>query len=265
MSAMRVNILGVGISAINITQAVGTIDEWIQRREQHYVTVTPVHGIMDCWNDPELRQIFNSSGMTTPDGMPLVWLARLAGHRHVRRVYGPDLMLAVCEHGLPIGYRHFLYGGEVGVAELLANRLLSRLPGLHVVGTYTPPYRALMPEEDCAIVECINASEADIVWVGLSTPRQERWMAAHLGHISSPVMIGVGAAFDFLSGRKPQAPRWMQRSGLEWLFRLASEPRRLWPRYRRYPRFVLLLAAQASGIINVPLETEASSASCTSE
>jgi N-acetylglucosaminyldiphosphoundecaprenol N-acetyl-beta-D-mannosaminyltransferase len=256
MTIQRVNVLGVGISAVNMQQTVETITGWIQSRAHHYVAVTSVHGVMECWRNPELRRIFNRSGMTTPDGMPLVWLARLAGHRHVRRVYGPDLMLAVCQHGLGRGYRHYFYGGQAGVAELLGDRLTARFPGLQVAGTYSPPFRALTPEEDRGIVEQINRDAPDIVWVGLSTPKQERWMADHLGKISAPVMIGVGAAFDFLSGRKRQAPRWMQRSGLEWLFRLVTEPRRLWPRYRQFPRFVVLLAAQAVGLIKVPLLTK---------
>ena len=197
----------------------------------------------------------NASGLTTPDGMAIVWLLRLQGHRRVSRVYGPDLMLSLCRHGLERGIRHFLYGGDKGVVEELSASLLTRFPGLQIVGTHTPPFGELTEEEDRQAVESINACNPDIVWVGLSTPKQERWMAVHLGRIEAPVMIGVGAAFDFLSGRKRQAPRWMQRAGLEWLFRLASEPRRLWPRYRRYPLFVLLAIAQLLGLKHYPLDS----------
>jgi N-acetylglucosaminyldiphosphoundecaprenol N-acetyl-beta-D-mannosaminyltransferase len=248
----RVNILGVLVSAIDMPGALDSIAEWISKREEHYVTITPAHAVMDAYQDPELRRIFNASGMTTPDGMAIVWLLKLRGHKHVSRVYGPDLVLEVCRSGVTKGYRHFLYGGDEGVANRLGEKLDERSPGLQIVGTHTPPFRALTEAEDQAVVEAINASQADIVWVGLSTPKQERWMAAHVGRIKAPVMIGVGAAFDFLSGIKPQAPRWVQRSGLEWLFRLATEPRRLWPRYRQYPRFVLLAVAQLLGLKRFP-------------
>lgn len=249
----RVNILGVGISAINMGQALEIIDDWIATREPHYICVTPAHGVMDCHAEPELRQIFNSSGLTTPDGMSIVWLLRLHGKKHVSRVYGPDLMQAVCERSSSRGYRHFLYGGAEGVAEALRDRLSAACPGLRIVGTHCPPFRELTPEEDQDVVRRIDASGADVVWVGISTPKQERWMARNVGRLNAPVLIGVGAAFDFLSGRKRQAPRWMQRSGLEWLFRLMTEPRRLWRRYARYPVFALLVLGQALGLSRYPL------------
>ncbi|MBA4385638.1 MAG: glycosyltransferase [Anaerolinea sp.] len=251
----RVNILGVGISAINMTQALEAIDWWIAQRQPHYICVTPVHGVMDCYHQPELRPIFNRSGLTTPDGMPIVWLLRLKGYRHVDRVYGPDLMLALCEHSLAKNYRHFFYGGTEGVPELLAEKLQLRFSALQVVGTCSPPFRPLTPEEDEQVVEMIQAAGPDIVWVGLSTPKQERWMAEHLGKINAPVMIGVGAAFDFHAGLKKQAPRWMQRSGLEWFFRLVTEPKRLWKRYLiNNPLFVILVLAQSLGLKRYTLE-----------
>ncbi len=245
-------ILGVQIDALTMEQAVRHIASWIARAEPHYVCCTPAHAIMEAWNDPSLRPIFNSSGLTTPDGMAIVWLLKLRGHRQVERVYGPDLMLAVCERSLETSWRHFFYGGAPGVADLLANKLQARFPGLSVAGTFTPPYRSLTPAEEQVAIEQINSSGADIVWVGLSTPKQERWMAAHVGRVGAPVLIGVGAAFDFLSGTKPQAPRWVQRSGLEWLFRLANEPRRLWRRYLQYPRFALLVGAEWLGWVHLP-------------
>jgi len=251
----RVNVLGVGVSAINMALALGVIDRWIAQREQHYVCITPVHSVMLCHDDPDLRRIFNRSGLTTPDGMPLVWLCHLAGHRHVGRVYGPDLMLALAEHGLSRGYRHFFYGGAPGVADELVRRLQTRFAGIQVAGTYAPPFRPLSAEEDAEIVSLINVSEPDVVWIGLGAPKQERWMAAHLERITAPVMIGVGAAFDFHAGLKPQAPRWMQRTGLEWLFRLLSEPRRLWRRYViNNPRFVTLVALQMLGLRRYTLD-----------
>jgi len=251
----RVNILGVGISVINMGIALDVIEAWITQRESHYVCVTPVHSVMECQRDPELRRICNASGMTTPDGMPLVWLSRLYGYRYVDRVYGPDLMLALCEQSVSRGYRHFFYGGAEGIPEQLAEGLQGRFPGLQVVGTHSPPFRPLTPEEDTAVVQMINVADPDIVWVGLGSPKQERWMADHVGHLSAPVLIGVGAAFDFLAGRKRQAPRWMQRSGLEWLFRLLTEPRRLWRRYLvNNPLFMLLVAAQMLGLREYSLE-----------
>jgi len=249
----RVNLLGVGISAINMTQAVEAIEDWIKQGQQHYVCVTPAHAVMECYLQPELRPIFNGSGLTTPDGMAIVWLLRLKGRNQVSRVYGPDLMLSVCEHSIDRGYKHFFYGGVPGVADELAARLQTCFPGLQVAGTYSPPFHPLSSREDEAIVERINRTLPDIVWIGISSPKQERWMSEHVGKLSAPVLIGVGAAFDFLSGRKKQAPRWIQRSGMEWLFRLASEPRRLWPRYANYPLFVLLVLAQALRLKRFPL------------
>jgi N-acetylglucosaminyldiphosphoundecaprenol N-acetyl-beta-D-mannosaminyltransferase len=248
MLPTRVNTLGINVSAVDMAQAVTMVKRWIAAAERSYVCVTPAHAIMDAYQDPDLRRIFNASGMTTPDGMAIVWLLKLRGYRDVSRVYGPDLMREVCKAGLVLGFRHFLYGGAEGVATKLADKLRAQIPGLHIVGTRTPPFRDLTEEEDRSVVDLINTASPDIVWVGLSTPKQERWMAAHLGRVEAPVMIGVGAAFDFLSGRKPQAPVWMQRSGLEWLFRLASEPKRLWPRYRQYPAFVFLAILQLLGL-----------------
>lgn len=251
----RTNILGVGVSAINMRMALETIDGWIATRSRgHYVCVTGVHGVMECQRDPSLRRIHNQASLVTPDGMPLVWINRLRGNGFVSRVYGPDLMLAVCERGLDPGndrpgYRHFLYGGNPGLAGQLSQRLQQRFPGLCIAGTLSPPFRALTPEEDAHIVDTINGAKPDIVWVGLSTPKQERWLEEHAASLQASALIGVGAAFDFLAGTKPQAPRWIQRSGFEWLFRLVSEPRRLWRRYLvNNPQFVLLSLAQALGL-----------------
>jgi N-acetylglucosaminyldiphosphoundecaprenol N-acetyl-beta-D-mannosaminyltransferase len=248
MTIARSNILGVGVSAINMEIALRTIEGWISRQETHYVCVTGVHGVMESCRDDELRRIHNAAGLVTPDGMPLVWLSRMMGFGQVERVYGPDLMLAVCERSAAKGYRHFFYGGAKGVAERLISRLQSRIPGLLLAGNYSPPFRALSPAEDAAVVKRINAAEPDIVWVGISTPKQERWMAQHRSRLNAPVLIGVGAAFDFHAGIKRQAPCWMQKNGLEWLFRLAAEPRRLWRRYlTNNPAFLWLMLLQLIG------------------
>jgi N-acetylglucosaminyldiphosphoundecaprenol N-acetyl-beta-D-mannosaminyltransferase len=245
----RVNVLSVGVSAINMTQALDIIGGWITHRQPNYVCVTGVHGVMESQRDESLRHIHNTAGLVTPDGMPLVWLSRLQGRRHVGRVYGPDLMLELCERSVSKGYRHFLYGGSEEALEQLASNLQQRFPGLQVVGKYSPPFRPLTDEEDNQVVQMINETNPDIVWVGLSTPKQERWMASHMRRLTAPVLLGVGAAFDFHAGLKKQAPQWMQRSGLEWLFRLATEPRRLGPRYLvNNPLFVLLVLKQMLGI-----------------
>lgn len=244
-SPARVDVLGVPVSAVDMSEALSAIDGWIRTNASQYVCVTGVHGVMESRRDAALRAIHAQAGMVTPDGMPLVWLSRAAGHRHVTRVYGPDLLLACCAAGVPRGYRHYFYGGGPGIAAQLADRLTRQVPGLQVAGVYSPRFGTLTPAEDAAACARIDAAAPDIVWVGLGTPRQERWMAGHVGRLRAPVLIGVGAAFDFHAGVKAQAPRWMQRSGLEWLFRLASEPRRLGPRYLvNNPAFVWALARE---------------------
>jgi N-acetylglucosaminyldiphosphoundecaprenol N-acetyl-beta-D-mannosaminyltransferase len=250
----RANILGVTISAINLAQTMESVEGWIIRGEHNYICVTPAHGVMDCQRDPELKRIFNHSGLTTPDGMSIVWLLKWKGYRHVERVYGPDLLLALCERSLETGWRHFFYGGAPGVAERLSARLVARFPRLQVAGAYAPPFRPITEDEDRAITNSINAADPDIVWVGLSTPKQERWMAGHIGRLNVPVLVGVGAAFDFLSGSKPHAPRWIQRFGFEWLFRLVTEPRRLWRRYIQYPYFLWLVLGQILGLKHYPVD-----------
>jgi N-acetylglucosaminyldiphosphoundecaprenol N-acetyl-beta-D-mannosaminyltransferase len=245
----RANVLGVGVSPVSRAQAIAVIEGWIGAGDRQYVCVSGVHGVMESQRDPALRAIHNGAGMVVPDGMPLVWLSRLRGFRQVERVYGPDLLLSCCRRSLETKSRHFFYGGAEGVPERLVERLQTRFPGLLVAGMWSPPFRPLTPEEDAEAVRRINDARPDIVWVGLSTPKQERWMAEHRARISAPVLIGIGAAFDFHAGLKRQAPRWMQRSGLEWLFRLATEPRRLWRRYlRNNPLFVWHIALQAVGL-----------------
>jgi N-acetylglucosaminyldiphosphoundecaprenol N-acetyl-beta-D-mannosaminyltransferase len=242
----RVNILGVGVSTMDMTDAVKTIDRWVCEKTPNFVCVTGVHGVMESQRDLHLRAIHNRAGMVTADGMPLVWMGRRLGHSHMQRVYGPDLMRTIIALSPTRGYRHFFFGGGPGVADRLATALKAAHPGLNVVGTHCPPFRPLSRDEDAAIVNELNAAEPDIIWVGLSTPKQEYWMASHVGRLNASALIGVGAAFDFLAGTKRQAPPWMQRNGLEWLFRLASEPRRLWRRYLHIvPGFIFLICAQS--------------------
>lgn len=243
------DVLGVQISAVDIECALKAIGEWIAQSRPSYVCVTPVHSVMECQRDEQVRAVYNEATMVTPDGMPIVWLGKLAGHRQIDRVYGPDLMLAVCERSVATGWQHFFYGGGEGVAERLREKLCQRFPGLRVVGTCCPPFRSLTEEEDAAVVRQIDRSGADVVWVGLGSPKQDLWMHAHLGRIRAPVMVGVGAAFDFHAGLKSQAPRFMQRSGLEWLYRLLCEPRRLGKRYMiGNPQFVIYLLLEKLGL-----------------
>lgn len=239
------DVLGVKISPIDMDQAVSTIENWIESKTQNYVCIAGVHGVMASQSDGALREIYAKAGLATPDGMPLVWMARRLGFENTQRVYGPDLMRVLTARSESRGYRHFYYGGGDGLAEKLAMVLKAQHPNLNVVGTYCPPFRPLTEDEDAKIIEHINQADPDIVWVGLGCPKQEYWMASHTGRLKAPVLIGVGAAFDFLSGTKPQAPLWMQRNGLEWLFRLSSEPRRLGRRYFTIiPGFLVKATAQ---------------------
>ena len=241
----RVDVLGVPVSAVDPMTALAVIENWVQSREPNYACCTSVNGVLAAQDDQRLIEIYRNAGLITPDGMPLAWVARLRGFSGVQRVYGPALMLACCDRFREHGTRHYLYGGAEGVPELLSQRLQSRFPGIRIVGAYSPPFRALTPEEEALDVERINESGADIVWVGLGAPKQDYWMAKNVGRVQAPVLVGVGAAFDFHAGLKRQAPRWMRESGLEWLFRLLSEPRRLGKRYLiGNPRFVVLLAAE---------------------
>ena len=246
----RVDVLGVEISAITPAVALNVITEWIESDRREYICVRDVHGVMASQSDSDLKRIHNSAGLTTPDGMPLVWCGRFAGAEKIERVYGPDLMLRVCSASVEKGWKHFFYGAGPGVAEELATRLSTRFPGLQVAGTHSPPYRPLTPAEIDNTVRMLNDSAANIVWVGLSTPKQERWMDAFTPMLNAQVLVGVGAAFDLHAGRIPQAPRWMQRSGLEWAFRLAVEPRRLWRRYlTSIPLFLWRIAMRRPRLI----------------
>lgn len=246
----RYNVLGVGVSELTLARAVELIVGARGSKGPGYICVCSVHGINEARRDPSFRRILNESWLTTPDGMPVVWM----GPRGVERVYGPDLMLAVCDAGRAGGTRHFFFGGNPGVATELAARLSARFPGLQVVGTFTPPFRPLNDEETKSLKSQVAQARPDIVWVGLSTPKQEHFMTGVGRELEAGLLIGVGAAFDFHSGRVRQAPRWMQRNGLEWLFRMGTEPRRLGPRYARIVSlFILRVAAQKLRLREYPM------------
>ena len=249
-----VNVLGVGVSAIDISDAVERCTSLLDWCGKGYVCVTGVHGIMEAQRDPGFRAILNRSFLCTPDGMPTVWMGRVRGHANMRRVYGPDFMLQLCRALVAGGRRHFLYGGGPGTAERLRARLSRLVPGIQIVGAYTPPFRPLSQEEEDEVIAAVAAAEPDIVWVGLSTPKQERFMAHMLSRLETRLMIGVGAAFDIHAGLLRDAPGWVKASGLQWLYRLLLEPRRLWRRYlANNPRFVWQVTLQLAGIRKFPL------------
>jgi N-acetylglucosaminyldiphosphoundecaprenol N-acetyl-beta-D-mannosaminyltransferase len=213
-----------------MSDVIAEMESWINGREQtHYVAITGMHGVSESRKDPYFRKILKSASLVVPDGMPLVWLARWHGHSIGRRVCGSDLMEAFCKQ-TGARYRHFFYGGATGVAEDLAKNLHER-HHIGIAGTYTPPFRPLTDEEESEVIARVQAAAPDVLWVGLSTPKQERWMYDHRAKFLVPVMLGVGAAFDFNSGKLERAPTWMGNTGLEWLFRLLVEPKRLWKRY----------------------------------
>jgi N-acetylglucosaminyldiphosphoundecaprenol N-acetyl-beta-D-mannosaminyltransferase len=226
-------VLGVRVNAVQIPEVMEQMERWIcERKRCHFIAVTGMHGVIEAQHEPFFKQVLNSADLVVPDGMPLVWLGRRQGYPLERRVYGPELMQTFC---CVTGskYRHFFYGGMPGVPTLLAE-ILQKKSGIQVVGTYSPPFRTLSKEEDEEILAQINAAKPDVLWIGLSTPKQERWIYEHRPKLRVPIAVGVGAAFDLNSGRIKQAPRWMREHGLEWFFRLWQEPRRLWRRYLIY-------------------------------
>jgi len=234
--------LGVQVSAIDAKDACEKIEDAITQNKKTYICVCPVSTIMECVRDKKVLNIVNSATMVTPDGMPIVWLGKISGHRNIKRVYGPDLLLEICGLSQKKGYKNYFYGSTPQVLEKLQMKLSESFPGLNISGAYSPPFKKLTEDEDGKITEILNKSNSDILWVGLGSPKQDIWMYEHRDKINTPVMIGVGAAFDFISGMKKQAPRWMQKTGLEWLFRLTTEPKRLWKRYLLgNPLFLYLL------------------------
>jgi N-acetylglucosaminyldiphosphoundecaprenol N-acetyl-beta-D-mannosaminyltransferase len=245
----RPQVLGVPVSVLTLNEALTTIDQWIARGERNYVCTLDVHALMESHSTPDVRKIYQSAAMVTPDGMPLVWLLHRIGYRAADRICGPDLMPAVFRHSQGRGYRHFLYGSSETTLSLLQEKLGHNFPGARIVGRYSPPYRALTREEELEVDRAVNAADPDIVWVGLGAPKQDRWMAAHRPALKAPVLIGVGAAFDMLAGRVTRAPRFLQRTGCEWMFRIAQEPRRLSRRYlEANSKFAMMLIGEKFGL-----------------
>jgi N-acetylglucosaminyldiphosphoundecaprenol N-acetyl-beta-D-mannosaminyltransferase len=245
----RANVLGVGIHAIDLPQAVRTIEAAVAQRHKGYVCVASVHGVMEAQRNPQFHQIMSRALLVTPDGMPTVWVGKLQGHQLMQRVFGPDLMLEVCRSSAGRGITHFLYGGQPGVAQQLRVTLEQRCPGIRLVGQFTPPFRPLSCDEERELLRMIGETRPDIMWVGLSTPKQEQFMANYIDRLECQVMVGVGAAFDFLTGRIADSPAWIKQFGLQWLHRLYQEPGRLWKRYLlNNSQFLVKLAGQVAGV-----------------
>ncbi len=251
----KCDVLGVGISATSYSQVAEICASWVRQKRSctvspaRYICATSVHGVMEARKSDEVRTFLNQADISTPDGMPLVWALRSFGIAGQQRVYGPTLMLRVCEEAARLGHRIFLYGGREETLGTLRDNLIRRFPDLQIAGMYSPPFRPLNPEEEQFVRRTITDAAVDILFVGLSTPKQERWMAEHKACFPGVVMFGVGAAFDFHAGRVKQAPPWMQTRGLEWLYRLGSEPGRLWKRYLLVtPWFLPLWAMQKIGL-----------------
>lgn len=252
-------ILGVGINPIRYGDVLQQFRSWVAERRLsqspaaasgHYMCIVSVHGIITALTDPKCRTALNSADLATPDGMPVVWALRSFGEKDSRRVYGPNLMLALCGQAARLGHRVFLYGGTVATLTRLRLALVRRFPSLVIAGAYSPPFRNLTPDEDREVTRTIRESGADIVFVGISTPKQDYWMLDHREKLPGTIMVGVGAAFNFHAGEVRQAPAWMQGAGLEWLFRLMMEPKRLWKRYLLItPLFLPLWALQRVGVL----------------
>jgi N-acetylglucosaminyldiphosphoundecaprenol N-acetyl-beta-D-mannosaminyltransferase len=241
-----VSVLNVPLALTDYSRTLDWIDATVAARWPGYICVCNVHTVMASGEDSELRAALMGSSFNVPDGQPLVWAINSLGHSLAGRVYGPELMARACAHASVRGQRFYLYGGRnQGALVQLALNLRQRYPGVRIVGGYSPPHRELTEEEQNAVADEINRSSADVVWVGIGVPKQEKWMARMRPRLEAPILVGVGAAFDFHAGLVPQAPNWLQEAGLEWAYRLAHEPRRLWRRYLRYnPRFLTAFARQ---------------------
>jgi N-acetylglucosaminyldiphosphoundecaprenol N-acetyl-beta-D-mannosaminyltransferase len=249
MPLPRVNVLGVGVHAIDMQQAVEVIDSAVAERRRGYICVSGVHGVMEARRNPSLMSVLVDALLVVPDGMPTVWMGHLQGFRNMDRIFGPDLMLEVAWRSQAKRYSHFFYGGGPGVANELCVALQRRCPSMRIAGTYTPPFRKLTDAEEFDLLRTVDRLQPDIMWVGLSTPKQERFMAEYLPRLNTTLMIGVGAAFDFHTGRIKDSPPWLKRAGLQWLHRLIQEPSRLWKRYLlNNPKFIFQAGLQLAGL-----------------
>jgi N-acetylglucosaminyldiphosphoundecaprenol N-acetyl-beta-D-mannosaminyltransferase len=247
------DVLGVRVSAVNMGRALSLADRWIAALDPGYICASSVHGVMEAQSDSELMGVFNRAFLNIPDGMPMTWIGRLQGHYQMNRVFGPDFMAAMCALSVQRGYRNFLYGGKPGVVQELTDKLLQQFPGLQIVGMYTPPFGTLTLEQETELLNQIEESKPHILWVGISTPKQEHFMAKYFERLKVPLAVGVGAAFDFHSGHLRDSSEWIKRAGLQWLHRLTQDPRRLWRRYfYSIPAFIWHIGWQFSGLRRYP-------------
>lgn len=241
--------MGLAIDPIEFATAIEKTIRFAKKRPAKYVCVNSAQDVVIAQHDPRFREIVNQSDLATADGWPVVWSIRSQGMQQNGRVTGPDLMLAVCEQGVEMGLKHFLYGGVEEVPDLLTSKLKQKFPGINICGAHSPPFRKLNKLEDQAEIDMINSANADVLWIGISTPKQHFWLQDHIDKLNVGVVVTVGAAFDFHSGRVNRAPKWMQQHGLEWLHRAAKEPKRLGMRYAKYlPQFFFMNIAQRLGV-----------------
>ena len=247
----NVSILGIKVTSEPLAEVLNTIKDTLQKNEKKslYICASSVHGIIESQKDLELKKILNNAFINQPDGLPLVKMGRLLGEKKMVQIKGPELFPAVCEMTSKMNVKHFFYGGKEGVADELANKMTKIYPGLKLAGRYCPPFRSLGEHEKSNIINAINKSRADIIWVGLSTPKQEKWIGEFYKKLKVNLIFSVGAAFDFHTENIKFAPLWMQKIGLEWFYRLISEPKRLWKRYFKIiPSFVFLSLLQVTGL-----------------
>ncbi|MGA9719774.1 MAG: WecB/TagA/CpsF family glycosyltransferase [Acidobacteriaceae bacterium] len=239
----------MSVAALDMERAIRCIGAELRARRKGYVCMAGVHGIMEAQRNPDLAAVYEGSSFTFPDGTPTVWVGRLQGHKQMQRVAGPDLMLEVFRRKDFARYTHFLYGGEAGVAEQLQQKLTSQYPWVRIAGTCTPPFRELNHEEEQDLIARVSRLKPDMIWVGISTPKQERFMHRYLPVLNTTLMFGVGAAYDFHTGRLKDAPQWVKTIGMQWFHRLLQDPRRLWKRYlRNNPAFLCHIGMQLCGL-----------------
>ena len=245
----KANVLGIGVNTINMKETLARIERDLQHQRKGYVCLVGVHGIMEAQRDPELAKIYAGAALAVPDGMPTVWVGRYQGHPEMERVAGPDLMLEVIADERLRGFTHFLCGGKEGVAEELREQLIARYPFVKIVGTFTPPFGPMSCAQEHEFIATINGLRPDIVWVGISTPKQERFMNRYLPFLDTTLMFGVGAAFDFHTGRIADCAEWIKHAGFQWFDRLLQDPKHLWKRYlRNNPPFLLHIFLQLTGL-----------------
>lgn len=246
-------VLGIPVEPLDMETAVARVQEELQSRRKGYLCLVGVHGIMEAQRDPVLAQVYSRATLMVPDGMPTVWVGRWQGFHNMQRVAGPELMLEIFRRREFAGYTHFLYGGKEGVADELRISLTQLFPWVRILGTYTPPFRDLNLEEEASLENQVRALKPDMIWVGISTPKQERFMMQFLPRLDCVLMFGVGAAFDYHTGRIKDAPHWVKRAGLQWLHRLIQDPRRLFWRYmRNNSAFLWRIALQFTGLCTYP-------------